>query len=251
MSEGFEGKNKLLKLQKFLNCRKFLNVLKGVLFFLLCFFFVQNNILSNAQAKSTQIDKLNSDIRNILDGYQITLLDSFVDDNGMVEITININTNAKNIKAIGRQTMQKILSSKLQNNISAVDIALINNHLNQVEGAIYNGEICSFMSEKKDFECKGKKNIPSYKIEEQSCFEPYKCSYDVRIKSKLSEDELLTIAYEIFDTVPAVNKVFITFLLPCMKIGHGAWASAIFDPTAKVNIMDFSLTNNPACLDVK
>lgn len=91
----------------------------------------------------------------------------------------------------------------------------------------------------------------SYNIEKNSCFEPYKCSYDVRIKSKLSEDELLTIAYEIFDNTPAVNNVFITFYLPCMKIGQGAWANAIFDPMVNVNIMDFSLTNNPACLNVK
>lgn len=91
-------------------------------------------------------------------------------------------------------------------------------------------------------------NTPQYKIEKSSCFEPFKCSYDVRIQTKLSEDELLTIAYEIFDDVPAVNKVFIMFYLPCMKIGHGAWASAIFDPTAKINIMDFMTQSNKVCL---
>lgn len=91
-------------------------------------------------------------------------------------------------------------------------------------------------------------DIPPYSIEKHSCFEPYKCSYDVRIKTKLSEDELLTIAYEIFDDVPAVNKVFIMFYLPCMKIDSGAWASAIFDPTVKINIMDFMVLSNKACL---
>ena len=90
-------------------------------------------------------------------------------------------------------------------------------------------------------------DIPEYNIEKSNCFEPYKCSYDIRIKSKLSEDELLTIAYEIFDDVPAVNKVFMMFYLPCMKIGSGAWASTIFDPTPKINIMDYMLSANPAC----
>lgn len=91
-------------------------------------------------------------------------------------------------------------------------------------------------------------DIPQYTIEKHSCLEPHKCSYDVRIQSKLSEDKLLTISYEIFDEVPAVDKVFIMFYLPCMKIDNGAWASAIFDPTVKINIMDFMLTTNKPCI---
>lgn len=90
-------------------------------------------------------------------------------------------------------------------------------------------------------------NIPKYIIEKNSCVEPYKCSYDIRIDSKLSEDELLTIAYEIFDNVPVVNKVFMMFYLPCMKIGNGTWASIIFAPTPKIDIMDYMLLANPAC----
>lgn len=90
-------------------------------------------------------------------------------------------------------------------------------------------------------------NIPKYIIEKNNCVEPYKCSYDIRIDSKLSEDELLTIAYEIFDNVPAVNKVFMMFYLPCMKIDSGAWASIIFNPTPKIDIMDYMLLANPAC----
>ena len=90
----------------------------------------------------------------------------------------------------------------------------------------------------------------SYTIEKKTCAEPYKCSYDVRIESKLSEDELLTISLEIIDNLPAVNNVFIMFYLPCMNIGLGAWASAIASPLPKIkiNIMDYMLTTNSACI---
>ncbi len=92
-----------------------------------------------------------------------------------------------------------------------------------------------------------KKSGLEYKIEQYSCFESHKCSFDVRINSKFSEDELLTIAYEIYDDIPAVNRVFIMFYLPCMKVGNGAWASIIFDPTPKVTVMDFMLSSNKTC----
>ena len=93
-------------------------------------------------------------------------------------------------------------------------------------------------------------DIPPYSIEKHSCYEPYKCSYDVRIESKLSEDELLTISLEIIDDMPAVNNVFIMFYLPCMKINYGAWANAIANPLPKIkiNIMDFITQSNKACL---
>lgn len=43
------------------------------------------------------------------------------------------------------------------------------------------------------------------------------------------------------------------FYLLCMKIPHGAWASAIVNPLPKIkiNIMDFIAQSNKACLTLK
>ena len=87
-----------------------------------------------------------------------------------------------------------------------------------------------------------------YTIEKNDCVEPYKCSYDIRINSKKDKDELLEISQEIFDNAPAVENVFISFYLPCMKIGYGAWANMIFNPLPNdVKIMEYMLTSNPTC----
>ncbi len=69
----------------------------------------------------------------------------------------------------------------------------------------------------------------------------------MRIEKKLSEEELTKIANKLFAESPSVNKIFIMFYLPCMKVGSGAWASAIFDPTLQISIMDFMLSTNPTC----
>ena len=89
--------------------------------------------------------------------------------------------------------------------------------------------------------------LPEYKVEKKACDKPFKCSYDLRIESKLSENELTEIANKLFAESPRVNKIFIMFYLPCMKVGSGAWASAIFDPKLQISTMDFMLTANPTC----
>ncbi len=68
---------------------------------------------------------------------------------------------------------------------------------------------------------KVKNQTPSYKIKKGSCLSWHKCSYDVMINSKYSEEELTIIANEIKELSPIVNRIFIVYYFPCMKIDSG------------------------------
>ena len=99
-----------------------------------------------------------------------------------------------------------------------------------------------------NLENKGKE--ASYKIEKHTCYDMLKCSYDIRLKSKQSKDELQKISLEILDESPAIRKMYIMFYLPCMKIGSGAWASSIWEgERLKIDIMDYMLLSNKACIE--
>lgn len=94
------------------------------------------------------------------------------------------------------------------------------------------------------------KNLPPYVIETHECWESYKkCVYDIRIKKKLSEEELTLIANRIKNAAPSVDNIFIGYYLPCMTIGHGSWATSHFTPELRVEIQDYMLIDNPTCLD--
>lgn len=96
------------------------------------------------------------------------------------------------------------------------------------------------------------RNVPPHVIETHKCWESYrKCVYDIRIETRLSEDELTLIANSIKRAAPSSYNVFIGYYLPCMVIGHGSWAITHFDPKLRVEIQDYMLIDNPACLDGK
>lgn len=87
-----------------------------------------------------------------------------------------------------------------------------------------------------------------YTIINKECNAPYKCSYDIRIKKKMSAQELQKIAREVKSNTPSVSNLFIMYYLPCMKVNSGAWATGNFAPELKVNINEYMLSSNPACL---
>ncbi len=93
------------------------------------------------------------------------------------------------------------------------------------------------------------RNLPPYVMETHNCQESYrKCAYDIRIKKKLSEEELKLIANSIKSAAPSSYNIFIGYYLPCMIIGHGSWATSHFTPELRVEIQDYMLIDNPACL---
>ncbi len=75
-----------------------------------------------------------------------------------------------------------------------------------------------------------------------------KRSYDVRINKRLDEDELLKVGAAIRSIDPRVERTFVSYYLPGMKIGSGAWATTHFTPVPNVQIMEFMLTGNPTTL---
>ena len=89
----------------------------------------------------------------------------------------------------------------------------------------------------------------AYKIERENCTKPYKCSYDLRIEDKLSEQELTAIANKIKAKSSNVENVFIVYYLPCMQIGNGGWATSNFTPDLNVYIQEYMLEQNPTCKD--
>lgn len=91
--------------------------------------------------------------------------------------------------------------------------------------------------------------IPPHTVENAKCMELYKCSYDVRIQTKLSEELLTNIAEKLKRRSPYAEKTFITYYLPCMEIGNGAWATSHFNPDLEIDIKEYMLISNPACLE--
>ncbi|MHA1540036.1 MAG: hypothetical protein ACTSXQ_06145 [Alphaproteobacteria bacterium] len=93
--------------------------------------------------------------------------------------------------------------------------------------------------------------IPPYKIEKSSCMQPYKCSYDLRLQDKYSEEELSAIAVDLKKKSPKVDRIFIVHYLPCMEVDNGGWATTHFSPDLSVNVQDYMLTSNPTCPEAK
>jgi hypothetical protein len=91
------------------------------------------------------------------------------------------------------------------------------------------------------------KNLPPYEIERNKCLKPYKCVFDIRIKTKLSIEELTAIAKTLKAESPPVERIFIGYYLPCMIPGNGSWATSNFNPDLKIEFPEYILVTNPAC----
>ena len=77
---------------------------------------------------------------------------------------------------------------------------------------------------------------------------PLKRSVDIRLKRKITEDELLKVAHQIRKMDPRENeRTFILYYLPGMKLDAGAWAKSHFkrDKIVDFGIMDYMLEFNP------
>ncbi len=95
-----------------------------------------------------------------------------------------------------------------------------------------------FEAKSKNKTHKIKNAAPSYEIKNGKCRAPHKCSYDILIGTKYSKKDLTAIAYELKSLSPVVKRIFITYYLPCMEIGAGAWATSHFLPELSVNTYD-------------
>ena len=84
-----------------------------------------------------------------------------------------------------------------------------------------------------------------------------KFSVDVMVRKRMSKSELQSAARALDFLISAIQRrhgdrryprIFITWYLPGMKIGAGAWATTHFEPKLTVNIMDWMLEYNPTTL---
>lgn len=65
-----------------------------------------------------------------------------------------------------------------------------------------------------------------------------KISIDIKLAKKVSENDLYKLALKLRSAEPkSYNRVFISYYLPSMKSGSGAWAISHFDPNLEVRIL--------------
>lgn len=76
-----------------------------------------------------------------------------------------------------------------------------------------------------------------YKIEKVDDLAPIKKTYLIRLNDEISKDHLKNIANEITSNERSkYERIFITYLLPGMKDGHGAWSTTHFNPDLEIKI---------------
>lgn len=85
----------------------------------------------------------------------------------------------------------------------------------------------------------------TYKIISDTHYHHYKRTVEVRLSDRISEAELTAIAKKIKSMDTSIyERTFITYYLPDMKVGHGAWATSHYDPELKVLILGSTKEQN-------
>jgi hypothetical protein len=79
--------------------------------------------------------------------------------------------------------------------------------------------------------------IISEKDHVDSKFGINKCNIEIEIKSKITIDELKSIANKLRETRKSYDKLWIAYFLPDMKDGSGAWAITNFTPNLEAEII--------------
>lgn len=79
---------------------------------------------------------------------------------------------------------------------------------------------------------------PTYHILDKSMNEAIsKLNVAVLLDHKLSEAQVRELALKLKDSLGSYEKNYLTFYLPGMKVGRGAWATAQFTPTEETRIL--------------
>lgn len=101
---------------------------------------------------------------------------------------------------------------------------------------------------------------PRYELLQQSISPAVKASVEIQVSRKLTKLELSQAARELRRTLcdsaassgscrEVFPRIFITWYLPGMKPGAGAWATTHFEPGLDVKIMDWMLEYNPTTIE--
>lgn len=82
----------------------------------------------------------------------------------------------------------------------------------------------------------------NYTIINVSRMQNIKCSFDISLNQKVSKDFLRKFALKIRDDEPrSYERIFITYYLPDMIPGAGAWATSHFNPNLVVKILGLTI----------
>ena len=89
----------------------------------------------------------------------------------------------------------------------------------------------------------------SYTIVEKSSMGSIKLSINIRLEQKVSKDFLQKLALKLRQEEPIkYDRIFITYYLPDMTPGSGAWATSHFNPNLKVNILGMTIEEEKALM---
>jgi len=87
----------------------------------------------------------------------------------------------------------------------------------------------------------------TYSIIDSDTYLDYKRSLEVRLNKKVSEDTLRAIAIKLKSQDSRhYERTFISYLLPDMEPGKGAWATTHFDPDLEVRILGLTVEQEKA-----
>ncbi len=81
-------------------------------------------------------------------------------------------------------------------------------------------------------------------IEEESNISLGKVNITLRLKNKISKEDLIKIAMALKNSRPEYDKLWIFYLLPDMEQGSGAWATTHFSPDLEVEIIGATLEDD-------
>jgi hypothetical protein len=82
----------------------------------------------------------------------------------------------------------------------------------------------------------------TYKIIDINRLGTIKCEITVRLNKRISEDALRKLAIELHTKEPKkYDRIFITYYLPGMTVGAGAWATTHFNPNLDVRILGMTI----------
>jgi len=90
----------------------------------------------------------------------------------------------------------------------------------------------------------------NYTVIEKTNLQNIKGSIDIRLEKKVPKDFLQKLALKLRETeLRKYDRLFITYYLPGMKPGSGAWATSHFNPNLEVKILGTTIEEEKALKD--
>jgi hypothetical protein len=94
--------------------------------------------------------------------------------------------------------------------------------------------------------------LPAYSIITSARQPPVKATVEVRLENKITTEEIESVAMAIRESLRGdFRRIFITYYLPKMKVGAGAWATSHWNPGLEVHVLGMALDEEQDLLSEK